>query len=340
LKLLITGGLGYIGSVLTRKALDRGHKVKVLDLGHYKTPLVESAVAGAEVIESDLCEVTPSDLEGVAWAFHLGGISNDGSADISERITYRVNVGGTRTIAEACAATHTPMIFASTASVYGSTWFELSCEDSRLNPQSLYAESKVKAEEALNELAMERGLRCIILRQATVFGWSPRMRYDLVVNALLKSALDEGRMVAQGGGEVWRPLVYVGDLANVWLDLAESRTDKWWACQHACPVFNVAHHEANRTKPYRISELVWWMQILLKERGIEAEMVRESLGTPDRRDYTMDATRLQHAGFLCPTGITPALDEMLEHIRAGECADFPNDLYYNVRVQKRLLGVE
>lgn len=280
--------------------------------------------------------MTPEVTEPVDWVFHLAALSNDGTADISEAETFRVNVEGTRKVAEACSATHTPLIYASTASVYGAVWFALSDEDSRPNPQSCYARSKLAAEELLQQMALDHGLRCIILRQATVFGWSPRMRYDLVVNALVKSALADGRLVAQGGGETWRPLVYVGDLANVWLSLAASRTDGWWSVQYGCPIFNVAHHEENRTKPYRISELVWWLHLLLRNRGIETEMVRDSMQTPDRRDYAMNATRLQHAGFVCPTGITPALDEMLEHIRTGECADFDNPLYYNLRRLKQL----
>jgi len=336
LKVFITGQLGYLGSVLTRKALDRGYSVVGLDAGYYSTPLVEAHVRGCETIRADVCDVTAEMLEGCDFCLHLAALSNDGSCDISEDETHRVNVEGTRKIAKACSIARIPMGFSSSASVYGSVWFDLSREDSHPNPVSAYARSKVTAEGVLQHAALSCGLRCIIFRQSTLFGWSPRMRYDLVVNALLKSALTTGDLVAQGGGETWRPLLYVGDCANVWLSMMESRTDRWWSAQHGAPVFNVAHHEEGVTKPYRISELVWWMHLLLRDRGIETRMVRDTMESPDLRDYAIDAARLQLAGFVCSTGITSALDEMLEHIRAGECVDFDSDIYYNARVQQAI----
>lgn len=340
MRFLVTGGLGYIGSVITRKLLDRGHSVAVLDKGIFETDLVTEYVSGAEIVREDITDFDPHLLDDADWCFHLGAVSNDGSADLSEEDTWRVNVEGTAKVAEACIAARTQMAFASTASVYGAIEWELSREDGHLNPQSIYARSKVEAERMLRAKAtvweddgpdhtLPPPLRCIILRQATVFGWSPRMRYDLVVNTLLASAVSKGKMVAQGGGECWRPLVYVGDVADCWIRMAENATDDWWAAQSGCPTFNLVHHERGRTKNYRISELIWWMTLLLNKRGVPCTMERDSMQPADSRSYALDGSRAQHAGYICPTGITDALDEMLRHINVGETADFENPIYRN-----------
>ena len=334
MRVLVTGGLGYIGTRVVRKLLDNGHEVVILDLGIYETPLVTEYVEGAEIERLDICD--PDTWEIVRqhgefdWCFALAAISNDPSADLDTDLTYRVNVDGMKLIADYCAAAGTPIIFSSTASIFGHVEWAISMEGDRPNPQSAYAVSKVMAEEYLQEQSKSAGLQAVILRQATVFGWSPRMRYDLVVNALIRSALTTGKLVAHGAGECWRPLVAVNDLADIWCHIAETRTDQWWDAQDGCPVFNITH------KSYRISELIWWMTLLLQQKGIDCEMVRDTMQSKDNRDYSMDGSRAQHAGIVAPTGITEAIDELLEKIGDGVTADFENPIYANVPWLKKL----
>lgn len=335
MNLLITGGAGYLGSVLTKNALERGHRVTVLDKMYYLTPLVEQHLKGAELVEADVCRFGGIDGD-YDWCFHLAAMSNDPSADLDPDATFRVNIEGSEAVGTYCAERGIPMIFASTASVYGFVEWELCREDTRVNPQSTYAESKAQAEARLQNLAGLNSLRCITLRQATLFGWSPRMRYDLVVNTLLANAVEKGRMVAHGAGECWRPLLYVGDAAECWLKLAEMVTDEWWSAQGTCPTFNLIHHENGRTKNYRVSELVHWMQWVLEQRGVPCEVELDRSQAADRRSYSMDGSRAQHFGLSCAIGITHAVEEMLAHIANGEAADFSNPIYRNVEWMKVL----
>lgn len=328
MNLLISGHLGYLGSVLARKALDRGHSVTGVDLGFYSTPLVEKHIAGAETIRADVCDVTADMLEGTDFCFHCSAISNDPSAEMSEEATYRANVEGTEAVANACAEAGTRLILASTASIYGIAEWCLSTEDDEPNPISIYARSKVAAERVVRERAQRDKLQCVILRQATLFGWSPRMRLDLVVNALVASALQSRKIVAHGSGECFRPLCEVGDAADCWLRIAEIADDdfflEWGGPDYDwCPTFNIVHRN------YRISELVLWVGDILREAGVPCEVVIDRKTAADRRDYAMSDERALSIGLTCPTGVARAVHDILAHVESGDLTDLSHPRYRN-----------
>jgi nucleoside-diphosphate-sugar epimerase len=322
--ILVTGNLGYIGSVLTRKLLDKGYSVIGYDKGLFSTPLVEEHVKGCEQIIDDISNFSLYKFK-PDYILHLAAVSNDPSAELSEDDTFRINTKATSDIAAYCKVHDIPLIYASTASVYGCVEWELSNEsDTKLNPISIYGKSKLAAEKRIREIL---GDDAIIFRQATVYGWSPRMRYDLVVNTFLSHAIRKGKVITvRGAGEVWRPLVEVGDVADAYVTVIDS--GKTYS-----PTMNLVH------KSYRIQELASWMQYILKDKiKFDVEIDRE--GEVDRRNYAISGKLAAENGITCPTGITPSLHEMLQHIQQGECSDFENPIYYNHRWLTILMDVK
>ena len=205
MKVLVTGGAGYLGSVLVPKLLARGHQVRVVDLGYFGldhlrrlwSPGATSANdtprwRRVEVIREDLRSIMTKPtlgrelIDGCDAVIHLAAISNDPSADLHPDLTDEVNVGVTARLAELARDRRVPFLFSSSCSIYGAADGEID-EFAATNPLTVYASSKVTAERILGDLASAHW-RPTILRNGTLFGYSPRMRFDLVVNNLAAAA--------------------------------------------------------------------------------------------------------------------------------------------------------
>jgi nucleoside-diphosphate-sugar epimerase len=215
MKVLVTGGAGYIGSVLVPKLLERGHEVRVVDRMFWGLPHY-AELPGVELINADVRRLPEGVFEGVDAVDHLAGFSNDPTAEFSPEANWQMNAVATDAIAELCrAAGVRRLVFGSSCSLYDGAEDSDAVldEGSALAPRGAYATSKHYSEEALLRHAGD-DFEPVILRQATVFGPSPRMRFDLVVNAFVKDALVRQRLVLHGGGRMWRPLISVSDLAD------------------------------------------------------------------------------------------------------------------------------
>jgi nucleoside-diphosphate-sugar epimerase len=218
---LVTGGAGYIGSVTVGRLLAQGRRVRVLDsmmfgdaaLAPYK------GSADLEILEGDVRDaaLVARATAGVDGILHLAGLVGDPACALDPALTRAVNVTSTITLAEAAKAARVRrFVFASTCSVYGAAGDSWLDETSKVGPVSLYAESNLESEALLAERLAGSGVECVLLRFATVFGVSPRMRFDLVVNLLTARALREGVLEVHGG-EQWRPQVHVDDVASALL---------------------------------------------------------------------------------------------------------------------------
>lgn len=215
MRVLVTGGAGYIGSILVPKLLERGHQVRVVDRMFWGLPHY-AEMPGVELVNADVRRLPEGVFEGIDAVDHLAGFSNDPTAEFSPEANWQMNAVATDSIAELCrAAGVRRLVFGSSCSLYdGADDTEtLLDEDSALAPRGAYATSKHYSEEALLRHAGD-DFEPVILRQATVFGPSPRMRFDLVVNAFVKDALVRQRLILHGGGRMWRPLIAVNDLAD------------------------------------------------------------------------------------------------------------------------------
>ncbi len=225
-KILITGGAGYIGTVLTRELLKNGYKPDIVDTLWYGNYLDKEV----EVKQLNILELTQKEVEPYDVIIFLGGVSNDPMAEYKPCVNFTENLASPSYLAyitrKAAASTKTQkrFIYASTCSVYGYTSNELMSEEDAVPPPHFpYGISKLGGERSIMSLEDEY-FRPIALRKGTVGGWSPRMRFDLVVNVMSKFALLNKKIVVHNPS-LWRPLVDIRDVAQAYIRSIESNID-------------------------------------------------------------------------------------------------------------------
>jgi nucleoside-diphosphate-sugar epimerase len=217
MKILVTGAGGYIGTSLVPMFLEAGHEVIGVDRYFFGEELLGTAVLGHprfRSVHKDIRQLTKDDLAGVDAVIDLAGLSNDPACDLDPRLTEEVNQrGGLNVAACAKAAGVRRYVYSSSCSVYGQGETLTLTEESPLHPVSAYARAKIEVEKGLHELASDDF--CVtLLRNATVYGYSGRMRFDLVINVMTLYAWRDRRIFVMGGGKQRRPLVHVKDVAN------------------------------------------------------------------------------------------------------------------------------
>ena len=246
-RLLITGAAGYIGSVLVAEALKAGHKVVALDrfffgedvLGEY------ARKSGLRLIKKDIRDAAPEDFRGIDAVIDLAALSNDPAGDLDRSLTRSINCRGRIHVAHtAKAAGVRRYVMSSSCSVFGYGSQKLT-EKSPCSPQTEYARSMLDAERTILRMADSRFCSSA-LRLSTVFGLSRRMRFDLVVNTMTKSAVNTNKIVVTGGGKQWRPLIHVRDAARGFLHFVNHPVDSI-----AGEAFNIGRDN------YRMSQLAF-----------------------------------------------------------------------------------
>lgn len=215
MKVLVTGVDGYIGAVLAPVLRERGHAVVGLDTGFYRDGLLFDGIETPLVyISKDIRDATDEDLTGVEAVVHLAELSNDPLGQHSPEITYQINHLGSVGLATKCkSAGITRFVYSSSCSVYGVGANEHKTEESETNPQTAYAACKVLVERDLSAMA-DDDFSPTVLRNATAYGPSPRMRFDLVLNNLAGLAWTTKEIRMTSDGTPWRPLVHVRDICE------------------------------------------------------------------------------------------------------------------------------
>jgi nucleoside-diphosphate-sugar epimerase len=213
-KVVVTGGEGYIGSILMPMLAAEGFEAVSLDSCFYaQGNLGRSSNLTHTVISKDVRDLTPDDFRNNDAVVHLAALSNDPLGKLDEALTLDINFNATRHAAEAAKSAGVKrFVFASSCSLYGAADHVLTEQDAA-NPQTAYGRSKILAEEALSALAGP-DFSPVFLRNATAFGFSPRMRFDIVVNSLTGFAHTAGKIRILGDGTPWRPLVHVVDICR------------------------------------------------------------------------------------------------------------------------------
>jgi nucleoside-diphosphate-sugar epimerase len=217
MKLLVTGTDGYIGCQLSSLLLERGHDVTGLDTGYYRDGWLysDSALRSPPCIDKDIRHITEDDLRGFDAVVHLAELSNDPLGQHNPAVTYQINHLGTVALAQRCIrAGIGRFVYTSSCSVYGAgDGGGYKTETSEPNPQTAYGKCKVLVERDLSQLASDN-FSPTFLRNATAYGPSPRMRFDLVLNNLAGLAWTTKKIVMTSDGSPWRPLVHVRDIAH------------------------------------------------------------------------------------------------------------------------------
>ncbi|HZU84346.1 MAG TPA: SDR family oxidoreductase [Polyangiaceae bacterium] len=306
---VVTGGAGYIGSVLVPMLLERGARVTVLDRCYFGVESLREPQArhgdALRVVRSDVRRVDSGVFEGADALVDLSGISNDPSCELDEELTRSVNLEGSRRSHRlALAAGARRIVFVSSCSVYGhASGLDLH-EGSPLRPVSLYARCKAEVEQTALELGSSSGACVTVLRLATVFGVSPRMRFDLAVNVMTKNAYVNRRIVVDGGGRQWRPFVHVRDVAE-----CVARTLDADERSVAGQVLNVGRNDCNS----RIANLAYRVRDAMP--GTEIVTTKSD---PDRRDYRVNFDKLRRVLDWTPSRtIDDGIAELREALRDG-----------------------
>ena len=342
--ILVTGGAGYIGSVLVRELLALGETVRVVDTNWFGNSFDNHE--RLDLVKADLRDSDTSYLEGVRAVVHLAGLSNDPTADFAPGLNNGSNVLATRRIAKAVAEKaereqrEIRFLFASTCSVYytpsmaGDVNVERMTEELPVAPTANYSKTKRLAEIELLRVAEQHPLFCpVIVRKGTIFGLAPRMRFDLVVNIFILHAWRRRLLTVHGSGEVWRPLLHIRDAVDAYLHLLWTPT-----ANIRGETFNLVH------KNYRILELAHWIaEILEQHRGVEIYVKRDRSSGDSLRSYYVDGEKITKAlGFQPERGVAQATLEIWDALERGEFGVEPeNDLqYFNIRWLKETITKE
>jgi nucleoside-diphosphate-sugar epimerase len=301
----VAGGAGYIGSVLVPLLLEKGHVVTVLDRLYFGDTLAAPKKRFGEKLRIERGDVRSFDrklLKDVDAVVDLAGISNDPSCELEPELTRSVNVDGAKYLANAAVeAGVRRYVYSSSCSVYGHGEGLGLTEKSGRHPVSLYARAKAEVEDLL---LSSKGMEVCILRLATVFGLSPRMRFDLAINVMTKNAYVGRRIMVDGGGRQWRPFVHVRDVARAFELMVSSDKSKV-----AGQIFNVGSDDNN----------VQILNLAFRVRdAIPGTEVAHAPTDPDLRDYNVSFDRAtRELGFKTERSIDDGIKEVLGALKEG-----------------------
>ena len=320
---LVTGGAGYVGSVLVPKLLGAGHRVTVLDLFIYGDTLAGVADhPDLRQVRGDMRDagVVSDALKGCDSVIHLACISNDPSFELDPGLGKSINHDAFRPLVRAAKAAGVErFIYASSSSVYGIKADAEVTEDLELEPLTDYSRFKALCEE---ELLAERapGFAVLVLRPATVCGYSPRLRLDLTVNILTNHAINNGRIRVFGGSQK-RPNIHIADMTDLYLHCLAAP-----AAAIDGKVFNAGYEN------HPVMEIAKMVKEVVG--GVPIEVVK----TDDLRSYHVNSNKLRHElGFAPAHTIEQAISDLRDAFQAGEVPDpMNNPLYYNIKRMQEL----
>ncbi|MBA3299426.1 MAG: SDR family oxidoreductase, partial [Thermoleophilaceae bacterium] len=303
LTVLVTGGAGYVGCVLTERLLERGYRVRVLDRMYWGEEPLARVRDRIELVVADVRQMPADALRGVDCVIHLAGLSNDPTAEYDPDANWQMNALATEALGRACVeAGIERLVFASSCSLYDGLPPGMHDEQTAIEPRGAYATSKRYGEERLLELVGD-GLCPAILRNGTVYGFSPRMRFDLVVNTFVKDALLKERLDLHGGGWMWRPLVDVKDVADAMIAVMEAPADLVRG-----EIFNVLHSN------YQIRELAMLVAGSVQLLGRTVSLAERPLPSLTRSYECSNAKLAGVLGFNPTHSVVEAVSDLLGRI--------------------------
>jgi len=316
MKLLIAGGAGYVGSVLIPKLLDRGYKVDVVDLFWFGNHLPRQV----GILNKDIFQLSVEDLEPYDQVIFLGGLSNDPMAEYSPSKNFIFNAAAPAYLAY--VAKHAKVrryIYASSCSVYGYTVNELYDETRPVASSYPYGISKLQGEQAAMQLA-DANFSVISLRKGTVSGYSPRMRFDLIINTMFKCAMRDHTIVVNNPS-IWRPILGIDDAATAYIRAVE-------ASENISGIFNVASGN------YTVGEVGDLVRSEIEERL--GQRVHLSIKhVDDFRNYKVSIDKSKNVLSFHPAdNVKSIVSNLVDNM--DKCSDWDNPQYSNIASFKEL----
>jgi len=304
LKVLVTGGAGYLGSVLTRQLLKENYEVCVMDNFMYGFNAISGLKANFKIM--DVRNTDKDDIENFNTIVHLASIVGDNACDLDPKETVKINYESTRNLAELCNDLDKHLIFTSTCSVYGRNPDKISKEDDQIvNPLSLYGETKLKSERGIEK----SGCKSTILRLGTLFGLSYRMRFDLAINLFIAQAY-LGETLNIFGGQQIRPFCHVKDTVLFIMKVIKEQLEG---------KYNVAWKNIKiKDAAYNIAELLDGKCKINKD-------------ITDERNYKIDINKMIDTGFKPKRTIDYACGEISSAYNLGKLQYYKNRMYSNYK---------
>lgn len=326
---LVTGGAGYVGNVLTPRLLKEGYKVTVFDILYFGKETLPLSHPNLTVVQGDIRDTArfAKALQGVDAILHLACISNDASFELDEKLSTTINLDAFEPMVLAAKKVGIKrFVYCSSSSVYGVSDAPDVKEDHPLVPLTLYNKYKGMCEPILFR-HMSDNFTCSIIRPATVCGYSPRTRLDLSVNILTNHAVNKGAITVFGGMQK-RPNLHIDDMVDLYLLMLEAPRGKIHG-----EIFNAGYQ--NQTI-MEIANIV--KRVVEKEFPSRSPIAIKVTPTDDNRSYHINSDKIRRVlGFTAKRSIEDAARDLCQAFKEGKLPNsFDNDWYYNVRTMKRL----
>lgn len=280
MKVLLTGHKGYIGTILAPMLVEAGHEVSGLDSDLFRRCTFGEMPPDIPETIKDIRDVEASDVEGFDAVLHLAGLSNDPLGNLNPDLTFEINHRASVKLAELCKEAGVErFIFSSSCSNYGAAGDNLIDENGECNPVTPYGESKVFVERDVSKLA-DDNFHPTFLRNATAYGVSPRLRFDLVLNNLVAWALTTGKVFIKSDGTPWRPIVHIEDISRAFVATLHAPIEV---------IHNRAFNVGRTSENYRVRQIADIVEATVP--GCKIEYAAD--GGPDKRCYRVECSLIR-----------------------------------------------
>lgn len=329
MKVLVTGSQGYIGTVLVPMLVKEGHDVTGLDSDLYEQCTFSGNIPDIKLIKKDVRDVGKDDVEGFEAIIHLAGLSNDPLGDYRPNLTEDINEKGSIDLAKVAKSVGVKrFLFASSCSNYGAAGDNFLTEKAPFNPVTPYGVSKVHVEIALSKMA-DKTFSPTYVRASTAYGYSPRLRFDLVTNNLTAWALTTGQVYLKSDGSPWRPIVHVEDISRAYIALLHTPREV---------IHDEAYNIGTTTENYQVREIAEIVKDVVP--GCEIGFAPDA--APDIRNYRVDCNKLASTihEFKPQWTARRGVEQLYEEYKKVELSldDFEGPKFKRIAHIKQLLG--